>query len=863
MRGAGALSILGLVAACGGGKSSPDAGPQCASPPPAPALGGTTGHADPLHAGPTEARAGRVKDGDLPAVAGALITWAPGDFVLANDKIALVIEDVGESDLYDPWGGRPVGMALMKDGAMVSPANFGELFLLTGRSTVVTEHVTVINDGSDGHAAVVRASGRLGPVPFFDSITGGIWRDTWSDVPAAIDYVLAPGAEAVDVYFRYESPRAKDADSGVSMHGFMYTKRTPSFAAGKGFTDQLDSNAYLAEIDDNGASWAYSSPDAPLGAGVSAAGFVSGFTKGFTIAACAETVHHHAHIVIGGPGLDLLDAAIARDGGATLRTITGTVTRGDVPTAGVRVHATLPDGTYVTRTTSDAAGAYTLHVPAGQAVHLTTFKRGDLNVEADVAADVTTQHLALADNGAIHVTASEKGGGPLPVRVQVLPAIGQAIASVPDLYGEPAIAGGRLQVDYAITGDTTLPVPPGVWRVVVSHGYEYDLHDETVTVTAGATAQVAATLTHVVDTTGIQCGDFHIHTVRSNDSGDDSIQKIESAVADGLEIPVRSDHEYVGTFQPEIDQLGLAKWAYGIGSIELTSFQLWGHVGVFPLVPDPSKPNAGAPHWQVWPTAATPDVKLSTPSPKDVFAQVRARPEQPVIIINHPVGDTNYFNYVGLDPDTATVTSPDDWDTDFKLVEVFNNSDWIANKDRTVKDWLSFLARGRVVFAVGSSDSHGISSSPVGYPRTCIQVGTDDPRQLTPNLVRDQLSAGHATVSGGVYVTAKVGAVGPGDTASGLGASAKVSVTVQAATWIDVKSIDVVVDGVFVQTIAITPADASAQNPVIRWQGDIPIAVNPAGGGFVVIAAYGDHALDPVHPSHLPFGVTNPIFLKP
>ena len=44
-------------------------------------------------------------------------------------------------------------------------------------------------------------------------------------------------------------------------------------------------------------------------------------------------------------------------------------------------------------------------------------------------------------------------------------------------------------------------------------------------------------------------------------------------------------------------------------------------------------------------------------------------------------------------------------------------------------------ARGAQVFAVGPSDSHGISTAPVGYPRTCITLGTDDPRQvadLTP-----------------------------------------------------------------------------------------------------------------------------------
>ena len=131
---------------------------------------GTDGHPSPLGARSGEARAGRIRAEDLPPVSSGLITWKAGDFVLANDKIALVIEDVGDSDLYDPWGGRPVGLARVQDGVMVEPNNFGELFLLTGRSTVVTDSVSVIADGSDGGPAIVRARGKLHPLPFFEAI---------------------------------------------------------------------------------------------------------------------------------------------------------------------------------------------------------------------------------------------------------------------------------------------------------------------------------------------------------------------------------------------------------------------------------------------------------------------------------------------------------------------------------------------------------------------------------------------------------------------------------------------------------------------------------------------------------------------
>src|SRR4051794_26524442 len=158
------LVLAAALAACGDNNST------CPSVPFA--EGDATGHPAPLDSSPTEARAGRVTANDLPDVPSGLITWKPGDFVIANDKIALVIEDVGDSDLYDPWGGRPVGLARIDHatghGKMIDPANFGELFLLTGRSTVVTDSVSVLNDGSDGKPAIIRARGKLHPLPFFE-----------------------------------------------------------------------------------------------------------------------------------------------------------------------------------------------------------------------------------------------------------------------------------------------------------------------------------------------------------------------------------------------------------------------------------------------------------------------------------------------------------------------------------------------------------------------------------------------------------------------------------------------------------------------------------------------------------------------
>ena len=848
------LLVLALLVACGDDS-------DCPGTPKAYADGEAEGHPEPLGAAPGEARAGRVRAEDLPAVPGGLITWQPRDFVLANNKIALVIEDVGNSDLYDPWGGRPVGLAVVEGGRMVRPNNFGEVFIVTGRSTVVTESVSVINDGSNGGPAIIRARGKLHPIPFFEALVGAVFSDALTDIEATIDYELQPDAEQVDVRFRYTSARGEEKDLPSIMHAFMYTERTPAFTLNNGFGNDIGGSPYVAIIDDRATSWAYISADGNLGSSLSASGFVGTFGTGFTMPACGSLDRVHAQIVIGGPGVDGIIAAVDRVRGTPDRVITGTVRRSGVALADVHVHALDPANKYLTRALTDATGAFTLHVPAEADVHLEAFRYGDALGLASVGTGTGPAMIDLPATGKIHVIARENGAA-VPVRVQVRPVAGQALPTVPKNYGELRIPDGRLHVEFATSGDVTVDAPPGNWEVIVSRGYEYELVTQAVTVTANQTATVNAVMDHSVDTTGMQCADFHIHTWRSNDSGDDSLRKLAQAVTDGLELPVRSDHEYVADFAWEIETLGMQAFAAGFGSVELTSMEVWGHMGVFPLVPDPTAVNAGAPTWQTFPTADDLDVPFETLSPPRVFDMARARPEQPVVIINHPRGGANYFDYVGFNPANGLVESDADWDTKFTLVEVLNDASWQDNRQGNVNDWLGLLRAGRKVFAVGNSDSHELSGSPVGYPRNCLALGTDDPRAVTKEQVRDQLAAGHSIVSGGVYVTAKIGTANPGDTVTGAGNPMAVDVIVRAATWIDVDTIEVVVDGTTVDMIPIMPADVDPGDATIRWRGSIPVQAQ-ATGGYVVIAAFGDKTLEPVHKGRKPFGMTNPIFIVP
>ncbi len=838
--------------------------PPCVGVPAIP-TGDPNGHPHPLGAGPSEARAGRIAAADLPRFDSNLQIWGSGEFILANDRIAVAIEDVGPSDLYDPWGGRITGMARVEGGHLVDPGDFGEFFVLTGRSTVVTRSVTVMNDGSNGQPAVIRAEGMLAPLPFFDAIVFHFFPDELTDIEAAIDYTLAPGSDHVDISMTFASPRNRDVHVVAVLHGFLYADRMPPFIDARGFDQaSIGAPAWMGFADERRTSYIYELLDGQVFSGIiSESGFNGRLAAGRTIPACATTTFHHARLTLGGPGADGAIAARATEHGDAIRAITGVVHDPDgMPAAGVRVHALTPTGDWITRSNvTGADGTYLLHVPASADVQLDPVRLGNGRAtHVAVPAAMTTMDLTMPASGFVRVVATDALGDPLPVRVSVF-ALGGDVPEPPSMYGEADVPDGRAAVDYAITGDSTLRVPVGAYRVVASRGYEYELGEAMMTVAShGQTVSATVALEHSVDTTGVLCGDFHIHTRRSADSGDDVTRKVYAALADGLEIPVRSDHEFVADFQPIIESLGMQHFAHGICSIEMTSMELWGHMGVFPLVEDPSAINMGAPAWQTYPTPTDMSMPFRTMGPHEVFNLVRARTEHPAIIINHPRGSTNYFGYVGYDDLTGMVRRREDWDDEFVLVEVFNDADWMADRNGTVADWLSFLDHGRTVYAVGSSDSHTISGSPVGYPRTCITLGTDDPAAVVPSAVRDQLTLGHASISGGIYVTTSVGSARAGDTVHVGGTMAMVHVHVEAATWVDVDAIDVVVDGQTVHTIAILPSDADPAHPATRFDQDILVDVRSAGS-YVIVAAYGNSPLEPVHRGRIPFGVTNPIFL--
>ncbi|HJL16511.1 MAG TPA: CehA/McbA family metallohydrolase, partial [Sandaracinaceae bacterium LLY-WYZ-13_1] len=783
----------------------------------------------------------------LPEDPDGLGRWRAGDFVLANDRVAVLISDVGPGELYDPYGGRLVGVTRVEDGALVEPADYGLLLFGLGRFLVGTDAVGVREDGSDGGPAVIRARGPLAPLEALADLLDGLLPEDFEGLPAALDYELAPDRDVVDVYLS-----VRPDESGVRarlgvVQVFFQANRMPAWAPGVGFGERDEASAYFAFEDGRATSWAWMAPEGTLDPLFAASGADVFTSSRVTLGPCEEGRIHLGRMAIGGPGLPALQGVLAQLEDAPRSRLRGELRNADgSPAPDARVHVTTDDGQHLTRFWPGDDGAFDVEVDPG-ATRLFAFRAGEPLVGPVTIADGETV-VTMPATGRVEVTVTDPHGGPLPSRVEVLPAEGEA-PSAPPAFGEPVPGDGRSHVAFPTDGRATVRVPPGRHRVRVSRGPEYERFETEVRVAADETVALAPSLTRVVDTTGVMCADYHIHTHRSVDSPDAGALKVAGLVADGLEIPVRSEHEFVNDFGPVVESLGLGDWAFGMAGLELTTFT-YGHFGVFPLEPQPQRAGLGAIDWHG---------RLAP----EVFDAVRARDEMPALIVNHPRSGglrQGYFTVAGYDPETGAVARPELWDEELSVIEVFNDSDFESNRDGTVRDWFSLLRGGRRVVAVGSSDSHRILGAPVGYPRTCLRLGTDDPRALTADRVREVTVAGRSHVSGGIYLEA----VGPegasfGDEARGVGEVATFDVVVRAAEWVDVNRLEVIVDGVTTETIALRPDDVDPLEPTVRARATVEVEVAPEGS-FVVFHAAGDERL--AVGGGRPFAVGNPIFLR-
>jgi hypothetical protein len=476
--------------------------------------------------------------------------------------------------------------------------------------------------------------------------------------------------------------------------------------------------------------------------------------------------------------------------------------------------------------------------------------------------------LDIPQGGRIRITARDaETGRRIPARARI---VGERGSPTPTLGPDWSASGAGDAVILAL-GEVVVPVPTGRYRVIVTHGPEWSLHEESVEVSETFRPDVQAALRHAVDPGEWVPCELHLHASPSPDSEVPLDDRVASLVAEGIRFAVPTDHNIVTSYAPSIARLALAPGTLDtVSGLEATTeLPVFGHFNAFPVPLVEGAPGNGA-------------VPFEGTTPGALFASLRALGPDVLVQVNHPrlEGGIGYFAQMGYAGTTGAAAGP--YSDDFDLLEVWNGYD-LARPDTMLAvftEWLAMLGRGRRVTATGNSDSHKIRYVWAGYPRTYVRTpgGTSE-----PTAVLAALREGHAFVTSGPFLEASVDDSGPGQVAIVRDGIARVRVVVRAPSWMALTRIEVWHEGAIVRSDAIPspePASAGPRDAPGGAQRGVRAVESPAPGasdlrvettlefpvardGYVVVLVRGERTMDVAfgRAGIPPLAFTNPIWL--
>ncbi len=420
-------------------------------------------------------------------------------------------------------------------------------------------------------------------------------------------------------------------------------------------------------------------------------------------------------------------------------------------------------------------------------------------------------------------------------------------------------------------------VRPGTYDLVVSRGPEYEITTKQVTLAAGAHAAEQLALVRSFDTPGWVAGDFHIHAQPSTDSGLPIDERVRSCAAEGLEVAVATDHNYITDYAPVIAASGLDPWLLGIPGMELTTFET-GHFIGYPLKVDPGSTRGGEFLW-------------AHQEPQQLFDQLRAlaiHPTDNVVQVAHPRQQVlGYWAQYFIDAATGQPYTPtgvqsvfapygdefkaENFSYDFDSVELLTGrkledvhtfvapnplppgpfpdpqpvpGEVVVGKDGkptfpgVVETWMAMLDRGKKYTGIGASDTHHLLGDEPGDARTLLYVGEgkDTPGGYSREDVVQATRDHKAITTNAPFIDLTIKGQGIGSTVVESASSVPVEIRVRAPSWAKVDRLKVYMNSAIVQDVPITTGT----------EFSMTINVTPTADSWVVAEVTGTQNMFPV-----------------
>ncbi len=263
--------------------------------------------------------------------------------------------------------------------------------------------------------------------------------------------------------------------------------------------------------------------------------------------------------------------------------------------------------------------------------------------------------LTLPTPSRLRVRITDASGQALPAKitVQALSATGEVVegdANRRVFAGQGRIGSGVEAIAFASDGEADVPLAPGRYRVIASHGPEYSLFRlEDVTLIEGQQLPISAALVHEVDSKGWISSDFHLHQRPSFDSGMALDQRVRTIVAEGVDYAAATDHDVVTDFGPIIRSLGLDDWLKSVIGVEVSTLDVGHYIG-FPFkYKELDVPSHGSVDWYCMPSD---DLVQAMAFERSGF---EAASDRATTIVAHPRdGFLGWADQIDLNPYTLT-----------------------------------------------------------------------------------------------------------------------------------------------------------------------------------------------------------------
>ncbi|MCL4524602.1 MAG: CehA/McbA family metallohydrolase [Acidobacteria bacterium] len=770
-----------------------------------------------------------------------------GHFLLMNAEIKAVISAADYAYAFSSSGGNILDLARTADNY----DGFTHFYTLLNTYWPNQAHYTnvqVLQDGSNGKLAVVRATGYDLGAPNIQVVT---------------DYQLGLHDRFVTIVTTLTN-RSDQAVQDYAVGDAVQWGVTDNFAPGVGY-ELLNVNRSFPWVAAQGNQISYGyATDAESFDSMNHSTWTDSYVRHITLSPHQPFVFRRFLSVGTGSVASAVQVLLSMKH-MPLGTIEGFLRQGGTtaPIRGAAVFLRTEAASPFLTTTSDSRGRFVAEVPAGSyevsatAPGRAAAKPRKIDVEP---GKTTTVDFGFGARGVVHFEVRDAQSG------QLLPA--KLVVTSPEgpnpYLGSPDKATGALNSVFTATGTGEFSVPPGRYRVAATHGLAYSVAWGDVTVSGRAASPLRLTLRREVSTPGWFTADFHVHASPSDDSTVSLADRVTSLVAEGIQVVASADHNIISDYSSTIRTLGLTSKLFSLAGNELTTVE-WGHFNVFPLLYRPQHRWGGA-------------MDVRGKNPETLFAEARALDggRDKVIEINHPRWPYQrhaYFDNVQLDVGDLEGSRARGFSLNFDALEIMNglwSGEGYFATETILKDWFALLNRGYRFTAVGNSDSHTVVTQEVGYPRNYVFLGEattirglNQPaaRKTSEQAVVQAIKRHRVVVSNGPFVSFKAGGESRiGDILSippSKGA-VKLEIHAQWPQWMGpMDTLQVFVNGKELKAIPLSGINSPA---------NLTVEFSPDADTWVVVTVRGSRPMDPVLPTwkgraNTPFAITNPIWI--